>query len=262
MRTLCLKLAYDGTDFAGWQVQPGARTVQATLEAAWQEVTGEAARLSGSGRTDAGVHALGQVASLSSATHLPPLVLQRALNARLPADLVVRQAAEAPPGFHARRDALRKRYRYLLDDGPQRDVFSRRYAWHLVVPLDADAMRRAAQSLVGRHDFASFQSSGSPRLSTVREVFSLTVERGAGEGTRRVAVEIEADGFLYHMARAIVGALVAVGQGTRPEAWLNEARLRQDRRAAPYTAPPQGLYLVEVTYGGAAARLFDPEPAG
>ena len=290
MRTLKLVLAYDGTAYAGWQVQPGQPTVQQALETAWLQVTGETVRVAASGRTDAGVHALGQVVSVDSDTQIPAESIRSALNARLPADIVVRSAEDAALGFHAIRDAVRKRYRYLLYDGAVRDVFARQYAWHVFGRLDECAMRNAAQPLVGKHDFRSFESHWPNKQTSVRTVFELSVERGttgqgrggAAETAREdsahelserdvlpvalsaaaaddhlISVEIEADGFLYNMVRAIVGTLVDVGRGARPITWPAEALAAQDRRAAGPTAPPQGLFLLRVDY-----RVTDADGAG
>lgn len=248
MRTIKLIVAYDGTAYAGWQVQAGDRTVQEALEAALAKVTGEPIRVTASGRTDAGVHALGQVVGFRTASRLPPEVLRRALNAELPRDVAVLEAGEAAEGFHATRHARRKRYRYLIDNGPVRDVFCRRYCWHFPAPLDAAAMHRAAQCLVGRHDFSSFQTSGSPRKTSVRTIYEIAVRRGEGPTSGRITIEVEADGFLYNMVRTIVGSLVGIGRGARPEAWLAQVLAAADRRVAGPTAPPQGLFLVEVEY--------------
>lgn len=424
MRTLKLVLAYDGTEFAGWQRQPGRRTVQGVLAEALRRLTGEEIEPTGSGRTDAGVHALGQVASFQTRSELAAATIERALNALLPGDLRVLSACDAPPAFHAVRDARRKRYRYLIDDRSPHAPFLRRYVWQVHQPLDAWAMHGAGQVLVGRHDFASFQTAGSPRQSTVRTIFWLSVRRSAagpplgqgravaggtgskggesgaafvsaeqgrggeggagcgsphaeqqvpphqhalasraGEGGENAAVpaaqhtahperpatlrenhseeegggrgelcvpqaeqsqllaaasaaradgaepavhaqqtkpaakpcaahrgagqgggkgkppafalpgsarsddglalagpaavlgcnnliliEIEADGFLYNMARAIVGTLVEVGRGRRPEGWVAEVLSARDRSRAGRTAPAHGLYLVDVQY--------------
>jgi tRNA pseudouridine38-40 synthase len=282
MRTLKLVLAYDGTAYAGWQMQPGRPTVQQALETAWLHVTGETVRVAASGRTDAGVHALGQVVSVDTDTQIPAESIRAALNARLPADIAVRSAEEAAPGFHAIRDAVRKRYRYLLYDGAVRDVFARQYAWHVFGQLDHDAMSEATQPLLGKHDFRSFESNWPNKQTSVRTVFDLSVERGgAGQGRggaaeaaressarelfpavdvlpvalsstaadgHLITIEIEADGFLYNMVRAIVGTLVEVGRGARPVTWPAEALAAQDRRAAGPTAPPQGLFLLRVDY--------------
>lgn len=253
MRTLKLTLAYDGTAYAGWQVQPDCCTVQGTLEAAIEKVTGQRVRLLASGRTDAGVHALGQVVGFQTQSGLPVEVLKRALCAELPPDVAVLDVAEVPEGFHPIRDAVRKRYRYLIHDGPVRDVFRRQYGWHYGRGrLDAEAMGRAAEALVGTHDFRSFQSSGAERESSVRTVFEIGVRRGRGEGGGEghdwITLEVEADGFLYNMVRAIVGTLVEVGRGARPESWPAEVLKAADRSAAGPTAPPQGLFLVRVDY--------------
>jgi tRNA pseudouridine38-40 synthase len=292
MRTIKLTLAYDGTDFAGWQTQRGRRTVQQTLEATLEKVTGRPTRTLASGRTDAGVHALGQVVGLKTDTRLPLDVLRRALNAELPHDMAVLDVAEAPSGFHPTRHALRKRYRYVIHDGPVRDVFQRRYCWHYAYGrLDAEAMQRAAAALQGTHDFSSFETSGAPRKTSVRTVSDLTVRRGRGGGLQSpgsgpflgqeallsvqtiarehgsdpiacdavlrrgrggeqdfVVLEIEANGFLYNMVRAIVGTLVEVGRGAESETWPGEVLAAGNRRLAGRTAPPQGLFLVQVDY--------------
>jgi tRNA pseudouridine38-40 synthase len=250
VRTLKLTLAYDGTAYAGWQVQPGRSTVQGVLEAAIEKITGTPVRVIASGRTDAGVHALGQVVSFHTESRPPPEVFLRALNAELPHDVAVLEAMEAAEGFHAIRDAVRKRYRYLIHDGPVRDVFRRNYCWQHSGWLDADAMHRAGQVLVGKHDFRSFQSSGAERASSVRTVCEISVRRGRGSERDLITTEVEADGFLYNMVRAIVGTLVEVGRGARPESWPGQVLRATDRRAAGPTAPPWGLFLVRVEYGG------------
>jgi tRNA pseudouridine38-40 synthase len=248
VRTLKLTVAYDGSHFHGWQHQPGQATIQGALTAAWLELTGEQAELTGCGRTDAGVHALGQVVSVDTQSLLPAADLERALNALLPAEIIVHSAEEARPGFHAIRDCLGKRYRYTLYDGDKREIFRRATCWQLHHRLDAAAMQRAARSLVGRHDFASFQSTGSPRESTVRTITDLTVRRGEGDDADFVEVEVAADGFLYNMVRAIVGTLVEVGRGRRPEAWPAQVLAQRDRRAAGMTAPALGLCLLRAEY--------------
>lgn len=248
MRTFKLTLAYDGTAYAGWQLQPGQNTVQGTLEMALEKITRTPLRVAASGRTDAGVHALGQVVSFRSDTHLTCEVLLKALNAELPRDVAALEVAEVRADFHATRDALRKRYRYQMDDGPVRDVFARAYAWQLRERVDVDAMHRAAQALVGTHDFASFETHGSPRDSSVRTVYELGLQRGQGGHSDRVTLEIEGNGFLYNMVRAIVGTLVEVGRGVRDEAWPAQVLAACDRKAAGQTAPPQGLFLVRVDY--------------
>jgi len=256
MRTFRLTLAYDGTRYAGWQSQTGQLTLQDTLEQAIQRITRETIRVVASGRTDAGVHALGQVVSFHSETQLTPDALRKGLNAELPHDMAVLEVSQAADDFHAIWRAVRKRYRYLLHDGPIRDAFARQYAWHLFKPLDAEAMHRAAQALVGRHDFKSFETSGSPRGTSVRTVHELSVARLESPPHpvfpvtpgRLIAIEVEADGFLYNMVRSIVGTLIQVGQGRQAESWPAEVMAACDRRAAGRTAPANGLFLVRVDY--------------
>lgn len=255
-RTVKLTLAYDGTAYAGWQVQRGQTTVQGVLESAIAKVTGRTTRVIASGRTDAGVHALGQVAGFHTDSQLPAAVLQRALNAELPRDVAVLEAADVPGDFHPIRDAVRKRYRYVICDGPVRDVFRRRYGWHCHHGrLDAEAMNRAARVLVGTHDFAGFETSGAPRKDSIRTISELRVERGRGGEPDWVTIEVEADGFLYNMVRAIVGTLVEVGRGAEPESWVADVLAAADRRAAGPNAPPQGLFLVSVDYDNKDLRL-------
>jgi tRNA pseudouridine38-40 synthase len=248
VRTFRVTLAYDGTAYGGWQVQPNARTIQAELEAALATIVGVPVRAAASGRTDAGVHALGQVVSFTCDTRLDPETLGRALNANLPRDIGVLDVRLAPPDFHALRDAVRKRYRYVIQDGPTRDVFARGYAWQFPHRLNVEAMQQAAEYLLGRHDFASFQTSGSPRVTTVRTVTDLTVRRCAGDHRDRVLIEIEANGFLYNMVRNIVGTLVEVGCGKQLPDWVAGVLEAGDRKVAGMTAPPQGLFLVSVAY--------------
>jgi tRNA pseudouridine38-40 synthase len=248
MRTLKLTLSYDGTAYAGWQVQPGEPTLQEALERALAKITGETIRVAASGRTDAGVHALGQVVSFQTESRLPVQTLQKALNAELPGDMVVLAAAEATDGFHARRDAVRKRYRYVIHDGPFADVFGRAYCWHYFQRLDAAAMHRAARPWQGTHEFRSFESQGAQRSSSVRTVFDIGVSRGTGQEADLVTFEVEANGFLYHMVRTMVGTLVEVGRGAESETWPAQVLQAADRSTAGITAPPQGLFLVRVDY--------------
>jgi tRNA pseudouridine38-40 synthase len=204
--------------------------------------------VAGSGRTDAGVHALGQVVSFQTLTRLPCSELLKALNAMLPEDMAVRELLEVPDGFHAIRSAVRKRYRYQIHDGSIPDLFRRRYVWHYRHRLDERAMHEAGQALVGTHDFASFQSQGTERESSVRTVYELSVRRGDAAECDLVTLEIEANGFLYNMVRAIVGTLIKVGGGKKPPGWPREVLVARDRRVAGVTAPPQGLFLLCVQY--------------
>lgn len=245
MRNIKLTLGYDGTDFNGWQTQPGCRTVQETLETALAKLTGTArVRVNASGRTDAGVHAMGQVANFYTATTIATAKLVSAINAHLPPEIVVKNAEEVPHTFDANRDALRKLYRYVIHDGPVPDPFLRRYACHCRRPLDAAAMARAAEPLKGRHDFRCFETEWPNRLSSVRTITHLGLSR-FGE---YLWLDVEADGFLYNMVRAIAGTLIHVGRGYWPESQVAEVLRSGDRRQAGPTAPAHGLFLVRVTY--------------
>jgi tRNA pseudouridine38-40 synthase len=243
MPTFKLTLAYDGTNFSGWQAQPGRRTVQGAVQETWALITQEQVQVTGTSRTDAGVHALGQVAGINSQTHLDAATLHRALNARLPADVAVVKVETVAEGFHATRDCVAKRYRYSIHNSHQRPLFERSYVWHVPQALNTDAMHQAAQGLVGTHDFASFQSTGSERENTVRTLFAVEVRRDEHQPSR-VEIEVEGDGFLYNMVRIIAGSLVEVGTGRRDAAWLASALAARDRRATGKTAPPHGLCLL------------------
>src|SRR6202011_146597 len=244
MRNIKLVLSYDGTDFNGWQTQPGFRTVQETLEKGIAALTGERVRANASGRTDAGVHAVGQVVNFYSNTAHAPAVLVRALNAHLPPDVVVREAADVPQAFDANRDARRKLYRYVIHDGPVPNLFLRRYYHQSRHPLDVSAMRQAAEPLRGRHDFHSFETDWPNRMSSVRTLTHLALNR-AGDW---LWLDVEADGFLYNMVRAIAGTLINVGRGYWPPSQVEEILRAEDRRQAGPTAPAAGLFLMRVTY--------------
>lgn len=241
-----LDVEYDGTDFAGWQEQPGARTVQGVLEAAFLVVTGAATDVHGAGRTDAGVHAEGQVAHARVATRLDPQTLRRALNGVLPRDVAVRALVVAPDAFHARRSARSKLYRYRLWTGATRSPLRERTALWVRGPRDLAAMRAFAAALVGRHDFASFQAAGSAAGPTVRTLARCEI-LGAWGGD--VAIELEGDGFLRHMVRNVVGTLLEVGRGRLAAAGAGALLAARDRSLAGPTAAARGLCLVRVEYG-------------
>ena len=266
-RWLKLTVAYDGRAYAGWQVQPDKPTVQGAFEATWQKLTQESVHVTAAGRTDAGVHALGQVVGVSTQTRLSNDDLHRGLNALLPADIAVLNIEDAHERFHATYEAIGKRYRYHIHNARSPSVFDRHYAWHYPHPLDAAAMHAAGHALVGRHDFSSFESAGSERPDSIRTITELTVTRGehVGEFLRnsklavserlpnvqssdRITIEVAGDGFLYNMVRAIVGTLVEVGRGTRDANWPAQVLAARDRRQAGQTAPPHGLFLVSVDY--------------
>lgn len=248
-RWLKLTLAYDGANYCGWQWQPDRPTVQGALQDAWRTLTGEEPDFTASGRTDAGVHAEGQVVGVPTSSPAEPRRLLRGLNALLPEDVVVRRVEQAPAGFHATYDALRKTYRYQLHAGEAPPLFDRRYVWAWKAgALDAGLMGQGGRHLVGRHDFASFESAGSERASTVRTLLALSVTERAADGGTRIDVTVTGDGFLYNMVRTIAGTLVEVGRGARPPEWVAEALAARNRAAAGQTAPAQGLVLVGVDY--------------
>jgi tRNA pseudouridine38-40 synthase len=244
MRNIRLILSYDGSDFKGWQTQPGLRTVQETLEAAIAALGGAPVRINASGRTDAGVHAVGQVVNFYADLNIPVAKLVKAINAYLPADVVVRSAEDMPQAFDANRDARRKLYRYVIHDGPTAEVFLRRYCCRSRRRLDAAAMARAAAPLRGRHDFHSFETEWPNRMSSVRTITHLAVNR-MGDW---IWLDVEADGFLYNMVRAIAGTLMNVGRGYWPESEVREILRAEDRTRAGPTAPAEGLFLMRVSY--------------
>lgn len=244
MRNIKLLLTYDGTDYSGWQRQADRRTVQQELETAIGRLTGVESPTTASGRTDAGVHALGQVAHFYTASRHAPEVFVKALNALLPHDVRVLGAWEMPQSFHATLDAKAKLYHFVIENGRIADPFQLRTSWHVYTPLDAGAMDRAAQVLKGRHDFHSFETHWPNRTSSVRTISHIAVRR-LGDSVR---IEVEADGFLYNMVRTITGTLTLVGAGRWPEARVAEVLAAEDRARAGPTAPPQGLFLVHVRY--------------
>ena len=237
-------LSYDGTDYHGWQVQPGARTVQGLLLEAARRRFGPETRIVGASRTDAGVHALRQVASLTTGARISSLGLRGALNADLPRDIRVLDVREAPIAFNARRAATGKRYAYLIDNGSVPNPLLLRFAWHIPQRLDVEAMRQALSMLRGRHDFSAFCAAPGRAKDPTCVVRALhVVHRNA-----RLAVLLSADRYLHHMARNIVGSAVAVGRGARDTEWLGAVRASRDRTRAGPTAPAQGLALVRVLY--------------
>ena len=240
-----LVVEYDGTAFHGWQEQrDGTRTVQATLAAAIADLTGEPVRLIAAGRTDAGVHALGQVVSFELARPFAVDRLPAALNARLAPDLVVRQAEVVPQAFHARYSARARQYAYRLRQALPRGAYQRQYVWSVPEPLDLAAMRAAGARLLGRHDFRAFGRSPRPGGHTVREILGLRVDVDADADW--VTILVTADAFLYGMMRRIAGALVEVGRRRRPLGWIDE--LLGGSTAGLRPAPAHGLVQVAVEY--------------
>ena len=245
-RNLKLTIAYDGTEFHGWQRQPNLRTVQGELETVARRVIRQPLEIVGASRTDRGVHARGQVAHLRTATTIPTEKLRRAIGERLPADLALVAAQDVPLEFHATRDALGKLYRYWICNDVRRPVewAAQRYAWHVWQPLDASRMQAAADLLVGTHDFAAFAGSGGARESTVRTIHRAQIRRRFNA----LLIDFAGDGFLYNQVRNMVGTLVEVGRGHWAPERVAEILACRDRRQAGPTAPAHGLFLEWVRY--------------
>jgi tRNA pseudouridine38-40 synthase len=243
-RTLRLVIEYDGTDFAGWQRQDGQRTIQGCLEAAFREMTGQAVLVRGAGRTDAGVHAEGQAASVEVVSRIPCLGFLRGLNTLVPPAIAVLEVADMPAGWNARHDARGKIYRYRIWNHPVRSPSHARTSWHVYDVLDTQAMRQAAAVLTGEHDFRAFRSSDCDRKNTVRILRRFDVRR---DGTL-VSLEIEGTAFLRNMVRILAGTLVAVGKGKMTVADVQAVLASGDRTQAGVTAPACGLTLVRVIY--------------
>lgn len=279
MPTFKLTLAYDGTGFVGWQRQASGVSIQGLLEDALRGLADRDVPVAGAGRTDAGVHALGQVASLSIERTMGADALMRALNGRLPGAVRVVAAEEAAPSFHARFGAGAKTYRYRIWNADVITPFEGRYAWHVVAPLDVDRMAAAGRLIEGRHDFAAFQAAGASTTTTERVITAsrivaaqLSATRDAEDTGERIAwspcsdlrglralsggqlesplvvYEITGDGFLRHMVRNIVGTLVEIGRSRRPVEWIGQVLASRDRKGAGPTAPPEGLFLLAVDY--------------
>lgn len=245
MKHIKLVIGYDGTDFHGFQRQKGLRTVQEELERTLTILLRHPVRVKAAGRTDTGVHAEGQVVSFWTSCPIPVERLPLALNSLLPSDIVAKKANQVSPNFHPRFDATSRVYRYLIDNRPTPSALLRRYAWHIPEPLNVEAMKQAAQYLLGVHDFASFHASGSDLGSTVREMKRIAVVKRGGV----ISVTMEANAFLYHMARIIVGTLVEIGLGQREPEEMHSILEARDRSVAGKTAPPHGLCLMQVKYG-------------
>ena len=249
MRNLKLILAYDGTDFCGWQVQPAAPSIQGTLAEAIGRITGEKVLPQGSGRTDAGVHALGQVATFQTESVIPAANLVTALNDTLPAAIRVLEVNEVPHEFHARKSAKGKTYRYRTFREDICPPLLARYVWHYPFPLEFEVMAEAARRVEGEHDFTSFaavdpEKGTAEAASNVRTIFSSAWRRDDSEWI----YEVRGNGFLHHMVRNLVGTLVLVGKGTLKPDDITRILVAKNRSAAGATAPAQGLYLVNVEY--------------
>lgn len=245
MPRLKLTIEYDGTDFVGWQVQPNGRSVQEVVERAASRLLKEEVRVLAAGRTDSGVHALGQVASLWSPMDLPLKAWMKGLNSLLPQDVAVVGAEVVPDDFDPRRWSLSKQYRYLISNRPVRSPLRRRTHWEIFQRLDFEAMTRAAVALEGRHDFSAFRAADCEARNALRNVHRVELQARGDE----LSITVEGDAFLKHMVRNFVGTLVEVGRGRRPVEWVREVLEGKDRTLAGRTAPPQGLTLMHVVYG-------------
>ncbi|MDA8123190.1 MAG: tRNA pseudouridine(38-40) synthase TruA [Deltaproteobacteria bacterium] len=245
MRRVRLILAYDGTAYRGFQVQPNGPTIQSAVEEALSRLLCEKVRVGAAGRTDAGVHAREQVVDFSDSGKRPLETIRKGGNALLPQDIRILSAEEAPPGFDVRRDAREKEYRYFLHLSPVASPFFTRYAWHIEKPLDLDALREGLSHAAGEHDFASFRGQGCTAKTTVRTIFRAEL---SGEMPPLHFIRIAGNGFLRHMVRNIVGTLVDIGKGKMPPGRMRELLELRDRALAGPNAPPQGLFLWKVTY--------------
>ncbi|MHC4445139.1 MAG: tRNA pseudouridine(38-40) synthase TruA [Planctomycetota bacterium] len=245
-RNIRLLLAYEGTDFHGWQKQPGLRTVQEVVEQAVRRVVRHQVTILGSGRTDAGVHARGQVANFESTSVIPCKNICRAVGSRLPKDISLYHVCDVPLGFRSSQDAVSKLYRYTVYNDPHRPVENhrQRYVYHFWQPLDVEKMREAASYFIGEQDFAAFASQGHKRESTVRTVMRCEVHRWFNE----IHIDVEGSGFLYNQVRNMVGTLIEVGRGHWEPGIINDILASGDRSNAGPTAPARGLCLQWVRY--------------
>ncbi|ACL25855.1 tRNA pseudouridine(38-40) synthase TruA [Chloroflexus aggregans] len=258
MRTIALLLAYDGTDFAGSQWQTDIRTVQGAIEAAWEALTQEQRRIVLAGRTDAGVHASGQVAHVQTATRHSLATIWRGLNAHLPTDVTVQNVGEAVRDFHARYSAIEREYRYLIDCAPVPLPQLRHQALHYAGTLDVTAMATALKLLEGTHDFAAFTTATPSQRSTVRTMYWTRIVERVWFDRRLLAIELAANAFLQHMVRMIVGTLLLVGRGRMTVDQFGEVLAGRDRRLAGPTAPAHGLTLTAVRYPPGLIRWVEP----
>jgi len=241
---LALGLEYDGSAYNGWQLQSHAPSIQTALNHALSAVAAAPVSTLAAGRTDAGVHALGQVVHFDTPVARDPRAWQLGANSQLPDDIAVLWVREVPAGFHARYSALSRSYRYLVLNRPVRPALERQRAWWVRLPLDEAVMAEAAGLLLGEHDFSAFRAAGCQAKSPVRRLLALDVRR-QGE---LLVIDCRANGFLYHMVRNIVGSLVRVGLGEAPPGWIAGLLAGRDRKVAAPTAPAQGLYLAGVEY--------------
>ncbi len=269
-RNIKLTISYDGSAYHGWQIQPDRLTIQEVIERAILQITGESSRLASAGRTDTGVHAIGQVASFKTNSTIPAGKFRPAIQSRLPDDVVIRDSCEVPIDFHAGHAAKWKLYRYLILNSDIPHAHLHRFTTRIATKLDVTKMDQAARSLVGKHDFRSFESHYPNKATSVRHVKHCRVQQGVSwsawrpslqgnpildEDSSIISLDIVADGFLYNMVRAIMGTLLKIGSGDWPVDAAKRVREAMDRKQAGPTAPPQGLYLMHVEY----ERDFDPD---
>ena len=244
IRNIKLTIEYDGKDFNGWQKQPNKLNIQGNIEDAIQKVTGEKVELYASGRTDAGVHALGQVANFKTETNIPIEKIATAINSQLKTSIRVQKAEEVDERFHSRYNCKRKTYRYIINNNEQASAIYRNMEYHFPKKLNIEKMKKAVKSFVGTYDFSAFKSSGTSNKSSIRTIYNAEIKEENG----RIAIELEGNGFLYNMVRIIAGTLLEVGmENIEPEEIL-EIINSKDRKRAGRTLPPHGLYLVKVDY--------------
>lgn len=255
MRNIKLVIQYDGTDYHGWQIQNGEKTIQGILEENLSKITGKKISLISASRTDAGVHALAQIASFLTDSSLEILKFQKALNSLLPEDIRIIEAKETSADFHPRYDSLGKTYFYLISNTPYSSAFLYKYAWHLPFSLDLSQMKKAGKFFKGKHDFSSFRGAGCGAKNPEREITSLRIEKirkvdfmTASFKSEYIKITIEANAFLRHMVRNIVGTLVEAGRGRIAADSIKSTLLLRDRRAAGPTAPSNGLFLEKIYY--------------
>jgi len=248
MGRIAIGVEYDGTDFVGWQIQAEGRSVEGVLAQAVGAVANEAVIVRGSGRTDAGVHAVGQVAHFDTAAPRTPRQWLLGVNSNLPPDVAVRWVREVPDGFDARRSALERRYRYSILQQPTRPALARHRVWWVREPLDCAAMTAASLHWLGEHDFSAFRAAGCQAKSPMRRLIGVRVARAARADGALIAVEFRANAFLQHMVRNFVGLLAAIGRGDRPPDAAGDVLASRDRTTGGVAAPPAGLALVEVLY--------------
>lgn len=243
MRNIKIEIQYNGKNYCGWQQQPDSLGIQGTIEKAIYEITKEKVKITGSGRTDAGVHALGQVANFHLESNIPDFRIANALNAKLPKDISVINSCQVDDEFHSRYSAKKKTYRYLIHNSPYRSPIFKDISYHVKYDLDFEKMCKEANSLLGKHDFKGFMSSGSSVKDTVREIYSISLKKEES----LIVVEIEGNGFLYNMVRIIIGTLVDIGRNRIKDS-MKDIIDSKTRKCCGHTAPAHGLFLKKVDY--------------